>query len=75
MRVPQVLYISYTGVLEPLGQSQVLQYVIGLAREHSMTLLTFERPGALKDTVAVQAIEKQCRDAGVKWQRGFITAA
>jgi glycosyltransferase involved in cell wall biosynthesis len=69
MRVPQVLYISYTGVLEPLGQSQVLQYVIGLAREHSMTLLTFERPGALKDTVAVQAIEKQCRDAGVKWQR------
>ena len=26
-----VLYISYTGLLDPLGASQVLQYVLGLA--------------------------------------------
>ena len=36
------LYISYTGLLDPLGQSQVLQYVIGLARQHCMTLLSPE---------------------------------
>jgi glycosyltransferase involved in cell wall biosynthesis len=64
-----VLYISYTGLLEPLGQSQVLQYVLGLAREHRMTLLTFEKPEALKDTLRLEDLQAQCNAAGVDWHR------
>ena len=30
-KIPRVLYISYDGMLEPLGQSQVLQYLRRLA--------------------------------------------
>lgn len=63
----RVLYISYTGLLDPLGQSQVLQYVLGLAREHRMTLLTFEKPAALADQQRLAALEQQCRAAGVDW--------
>lgn len=63
----RVLYISYTGLLDPLGQSQVLQYVLGLAREHRMTLLTFEKPAALKDAQRVAELAAQCRAAGVDW--------
>ena len=43
-----VLYVSYDGLLEPLGQSQVLPYVRGLARAgHRILLLTFEKPTVL----------------------------
>jgi len=41
-----VVYLSYDGLEEPLGRSQVLPYVLGLAaRGHQMELLTFEKPG------------------------------
>lgn len=66
---PSVLYISYTGLLDPLGQSQVLQYVLGLADKHRMTLLTFEKPEALKDSKRLEALKAQCQAAGVDWHR------
>tara|TARA_R110002072_G_scaffold228854_1_gene386069 strand:+ start:2741 stop:3958 length:1218 start_codon:yes stop_codon:yes gene_type:complete len=62
-----VLYISYTGLLDPLGQSQVLQYVAGLASNHQMTLLTFEKREALRETVLMTDLKEQCRKAGVDW--------
>lgn len=64
----RVLYISYTGLLDPLGQSQVLQYVLGLAGEHSMTLLTFEKPAALSDDTRLAEVRAQCEAAGVCWR-------
>ncbi len=64
---PAVLYLSYTGLLDPLGQSQVLQYVIELAREHRMTLLTFEKPAALRDAAHLHTTATQCREAGIDW--------
>lgn len=63
----RVLYISYTGLLDPLGQSQVLQYVLGLAHEHRMTLLTFEKPAALADAARLTEARAQCEAAGVRW--------
>ncbi|MCB1687606.1 MAG: glycosyltransferase [Halioglobus sp.] len=62
-----ILYISYTGLLDPLGQSQVLQYVIGLAPDYQMTLLTFEKPEALRDGDQLSSLAKQCRQAGIDW--------
>jgi glycosyltransferase involved in cell wall biosynthesis len=43
---PRVLYISYDGVAEPLGQSQVLPYLVRLAEDFDVTLISFEKPGA-----------------------------
>ena len=40
-----VTYVSYDGLEDPLGRSQVLPYVEGLARMgHHFELLTFEKP-------------------------------
>lgn len=64
-----VLYISYTGLLDPLGQSQVLQYVLGLARDHRITLLTFEKPHALANAPELDALAERCRAAGIDWHR------
>ena len=43
----RVLFISYNGMLDPLGQSQVIPYLRELAKRGvSFTLLSFERPKA-----------------------------
>ncbi len=43
--MPQILYISYDGMTDPLGQSQVLPYIIGLSKKgYDFTLLSCEKP-------------------------------
>ena len=37
------LYISYDGILEPLGQSQVLSYLEGLSNKRKIYLISFEK--------------------------------
>ena len=45
MGTQRAVYVSYDGMEEPLGQSQVLPYVRGLAdRGHTFELLSFEKP-------------------------------
>jgi glycosyltransferase involved in cell wall biosynthesis len=40
-----VLYISYDGMTDPLGQSQVIPYLAGLTKEgYSFTILSCEKP-------------------------------
>ena len=65
----RVLYVSYTGLLDPLGQSQVLQYVLDLAGDHQMILLSFEKRRALLNRSDVEAVEAECRARGVDWYR------
>lgn len=44
-RPRRVVYISYDGMSDPLGKSQVLPYVMGLAdRGHRVELISFEKP-------------------------------
>ncbi|HWN10353.1 MAG TPA: glycosyltransferase family 4 protein [Pyrinomonadaceae bacterium] len=54
----RVLYISYNGMLDPLGQSQVLPYLRELASQGvRFTLLSFERPNAFEADGAVRCRE------------------
>ena len=41
-QVSGILYLSYTGMLEPLGQSQVLAYLERLAADRPIHLVSFE---------------------------------
>jgi glycosyltransferase involved in cell wall biosynthesis len=41
----KVLFLSYDGMTDPLGQSQVIPYLAGLAKEgYDITLVSFEKP-------------------------------
>lgn len=41
----QVLYMSYDGMTDPLGQSQVIPYIQGLSKlGYKFTLISFEKP-------------------------------
>ena len=44
-----VIYLTRTGLLEPLGQSQVLNYLFGLSKKFSITVISNERSDDLKD--------------------------
>src|SRR5689334_14091229 len=62
----RVLYITYDGLTDPLGQSQVLPYLIGLAgRGHQITVLSAEKPERME--TAGDLIRKLCADAGIAW--------
>lgn len=62
-----VLYITYDGILEPLGQSQVLRYLERLARNHKIILLSFEKAHDWSDIVRREALRRQIRTAGIIW--------
>ena len=47
--MPSVLYISYDGIMEPLGQSQVVRYMERLSPEYSIHLISFEKRDDLLD--------------------------
>ncbi len=63
----KVLYITYDGILEPLGQSQVLRYLTRLAEHHDISLISFEKPQDWADTNRRHALERQISDANVTW--------
>jgi glycosyltransferase involved in cell wall biosynthesis len=63
------LYLSRTGMLEPLGQSQVLAYLRGLSKDYAITLISFERDADLNDTEQLNQIEAFCADHCIRWVR------
>ena len=62
-----VLYISYDGMLEPLGQSQVLAYQERLAKDFKLHLLSFEKPEDWADLKARDAVAERMALAGIHW--------
>ncbi|EAT59804.1 glycosyltransferase [Chlorobium ferrooxidans] len=62
-----VLYISYDGMLEPLGQSQVLAYLKRLAENRRIFLLSFEKPEDWADDIARHRTAASIAAAGIVW--------
>jgi len=62
----KVLYLTYDGLTDPLGQSQVLPYLRGLsALGYDITIISFEKPGipqSLLDEVA-----RDCEAHRLRW--------
>jgi glycosyltransferase involved in cell wall biosynthesis len=66
MDVKRVLYLSYDGMTDPLGQSQVLPYLIGLGKNgYQFTLISFEKPRRFE--TARDAIASLCANNGIEW--------
>jgi len=64
------LFISYNGMLEPLGQTQVIPYLRELAKRGvNVTLLSFEKPHAYSDTGREKCRQMQQRLSanGIEW--------
>lgn len=62
----RILYISYDGMTDPLGQSQVIPYLQGLVKEgYQFTLLSFEKKERLLKNR--EQVEKLLANSGIEW--------
>jgi len=65
---PAVVYISYDGMLEPLGQSQVLAYLERLACDYAINLVSFEKKHDRADAARMAAMRARMAGGGIAWR-------
>jgi len=69
----KVLFISYDGMTDPLGQSQVLPYLTEWAKQgYVITILSFEK--RKRFTSERKIIEKIVKDSSITWVPLFFTS-
>jgi len=61
-----ILYITYDGLLEPLGMSQVWQYQKKLGKDHNVIILSYEKS---EDLINIHALELEIKKSDVVWVR------
>jgi glycosyltransferase involved in cell wall biosynthesis len=64
---PAIVYISYDGMLEPLGQSQVLAYLEHLARDYRIHLVSFEKKADRLDAARMAAMRRRMSQGAIAW--------
>jgi glycosyltransferase involved in cell wall biosynthesis len=70
--VKKILYISYDGMTDPLGQSQVIPYLQGLsAHGYQFTILSFEKKERFRKNETI--LRKLLDTAGIKWEPRFFS--
>jgi glycosyltransferase involved in cell wall biosynthesis len=63
----KILYISYDGMLEPLGQSQVLSYLTRIALSAEVHIISFEKSNDWANSEEKIFLTKQIENAGITW--------
>jgi glycosyltransferase involved in cell wall biosynthesis len=64
----RVLYLTHYSIMEPLGQSQIVPYLIGLANYgHAIEIVSFEKAGLLADEDRFRAQNETLRSCGIDW--------
>jgi glycosyltransferase involved in cell wall biosynthesis len=71
MKRPRALFISYTGLIEPLGRAQVVPYLRALAATYEMSVLSFEKQvrSAVEDAQDAQRLAHALGEQGIRWIR------
>ena len=64
----KILYISYDGMLEPLGQSQVIGYLEKLSKDHQIYLISFEKGIDRKDKNRMLKMNERMEKANIYWK-------
>ncbi len=62
-----ILYLSYDGVLEPLGQSQVLRYLERLVEHYPIVLISFEKAKDWQAYEHREALRNHLHATGITW--------
>jgi len=63
----KVLYLSYTGMMEALGASQVLNYLYGLADDFKFYLISLEKEIDFYDIEKKQKLKELLTQNGIQW--------
>lgn len=65
-----ILFISYDGLTDPLGQSQILPYICGLSAHFRFTILSCEKKEKFVQNRTI--IQKICDEYNIDWQYTFF---
>jgi len=69
----KILYITYDGLTDPLGQSQILPYLKGLSEYgYQFTILSFEKKERFRKEK--QTIERLTSESNIKWVPLWFTS-
>ncbi|MGH9336716.1 MAG: glycosyltransferase, partial [Vicinamibacteria bacterium] len=64
-----VLYVSYDGLLEPLGRSQVLSYLTAMAAQGlRVGVVSFEKREDLRNAGATAILRLEMESLGILWK-------
>lgn len=63
----KILYLSYNGMLEPLGESQVLSYLYKLSADYDYYLISLEKPKDMSDTACLAKMKEAVANCGIQW--------
>ncbi len=66
------LFISYDGLTDPLGQSQILPYMVGLSKYYHMHILSLEKKNRYEKEAA--QIKKICNHNKINWHVCFFSS-
>jgi glycosyltransferase involved in cell wall biosynthesis len=58
-----VFYLSYDGIGEPLGRSQILAYLVRLAQDYEITLISYEKLDSDR-----YALRRELDRHGIRWR-------
>ena len=61
-----VLYLTYDGLSEPLGQSQVIKYLLPLSKKYNIIIQSFEKK---LNTKQIKKIENLLKKNQIKWYK------
>lgn len=64
-----VVFITYNGLLDPLGPSQILPYLERLHRQWPILILSYERPHRLADRQALADMRARLAEQDIGWTR------
>ena len=63
----KIIYLTRNGLLEPLGQSQIMNYLRGLSKDYSIKIISYEKHKDLNDKVAMARTIVDCKTNGISW--------
>ena len=63
----RVLYITRNGLLEPLGQSQVMNYLRGLSKDYKISLISYEKMEDFNNKILLSRGQADCNAYGIRW--------
>lgn len=67
MSKSNTIYLTRNGLLEPLGQSQVITYLRGLSKTYSITLISYEKDDDWADKARMAQQRAECEALGIRW--------
>ena len=64
----QVLYITYDGIMEPIGNSQILSYLKGLSSKGiKFYLFFYEKRNYLSDRIRIDTFHRELKNYNIEW--------